>query len=47
MGKTTTKSASEAADALGYMALAGWDKDQMKKKQYTPYCDCLKLVIWI
>jgi len=27
MGKTTTKSASEAADALGYMALAGWDKD--------------------
>jgi len=31
MGKTTTKSASEAADALGYMALAGWDKDQMKE----------------
>ncbi len=31
MGKTTTKSASEAADALGYMALASWDKDQMKE----------------
>ena len=31
MGKTTTKSASEAADALGYMALAGWNKDQMKE----------------
>lgn len=25
MGRTTTKSASEAADAMGYMALAGWD----------------------
>ena len=31
MGKTTTKSASEAADALGYMALAGWDKEKMEK----------------
>ncbi len=31
MGKNTTKSASEAADALGYMALAGWNKDQMKE----------------
>lgn len=31
MGKTTTKSASEAADAFGYMALAGWNKDQMKE----------------
>ncbi len=31
MGKTTTKSASEAADALGYMALAGWDKEIMQK----------------
>ena len=31
MGKTTTKSASEAADAFGFMALAGWDKDQMKE----------------
>ena len=31
MGRTTTKSASEAADAFGYMALAGWDKDQMKE----------------
>ena len=31
MGKTTTKSASEAADAFGYMALAGWNKDQMQK----------------
>lgn len=25
MGKATTKTASEAADALGYMMLAGWD----------------------
>lgn len=25
MGKATTKSAAEAADAMGYMALAGWD----------------------
>lgn len=31
MGRTTTKSASEAADALGYMALAGWDMDTMLK----------------
>ena len=31
MGRTTTKSASEAADAFGYMALAGWNKDQMKE----------------
>ena len=31
MGKTTTKSASEAADAFGFMALAGWNKDQMKE----------------
>ncbi len=31
MGRTTTKSASEAADALGYMALAGWDTDTMLK----------------
>ncbi|AIF45436.1 phage tail tape measure protein [Virgibacillus sp. SK37] len=29
MGKNTSKSASEAADALGYMALAGWDTNQM------------------
>lgn len=29
MGKSTTKSASEAADAFGYMALAGWDTDTM------------------
>ena len=29
MGATTNKSASEAADALGYMALAGWDTQQM------------------
>lgn len=29
MGATTSKSASEAADALGYMALAGWDNQQM------------------
>jgi TP901 family phage tail tape measure protein len=28
-GATTSKSASEAADALGYMALAGWDTQQM------------------
>ena len=27
-GETTAFSASEAADALGYMALAGWDADQ-------------------
>src|SRR5699024_8462974 len=29
MGATTNKSASEAADAMGYMALAGWDTEQM------------------
>ena len=29
MGATTSFSASEAADALGYMALAGWDTQQM------------------
>lgn len=29
MGRTTTKSASEAADAMGYMALAGWDSDKI------------------
>lgn len=29
MGATTNKSASEAADALSYMALAGWDTQQM------------------
>lgn len=29
MGATTKYSASESADALGYMALAGWDADQM------------------
>lgn len=29
MGATTRYSASEAADALGYMALAGWDTTQM------------------
>lgn len=29
MGAATSKSASESADALGYMALAGWDTDQM------------------
>lgn len=28
MGRDTAFSASEAADALGYMALAGWDADQ-------------------
>lgn len=28
MGATTTFSASQAADALGYMALAGWDAEQ-------------------
>lgn len=28
-GATTSKSAKEAADALGYMALAGWDTQQM------------------
>lgn len=26
-GRTTTKTAAEAADALGYMALAGWDAE--------------------
>ena len=29
MGSTTKYSASEAADAMSYMALAGWDADQM------------------
>lgn len=29
LGAATTFSASEAADALGYMALAGWDTQQM------------------
>ena len=29
MGANTSKSASESADALGYMALAGWNTDQM------------------
>ncbi|MGN8647882.1 phage tail tape measure protein [Gracilibacillus sp. HCP3S3_G5_1] len=29
LGATTSKSSSEAADALGYMALAGWDTTQM------------------
>ena len=29
MGESTSKSASESADALGYMALAGWDTQQM------------------
>lgn len=29
MGATTRYSASEAADALGYMALAGWDAEMM------------------
>lgn len=28
MGETTAFSATEAADALGYMALAGWDSEQ-------------------
>ena len=28
-GANTSKSASEAADALGYMALAGWDTEEM------------------
>lgn len=28
-GATTSKSASEAADALGYMTLAGWDTQEM------------------
>ena len=29
MGASTSKSASEAADAMSYMALAGWDVEQM------------------
>lgn len=29
MGANTSKSAAESADALGYMALAGWDTTQM------------------
>lgn len=29
MGEKTSKSAKESADALGYMALAGWDTQQM------------------
>ena len=28
MGAKTTKTATEAAEALGYMALAGWDTQQ-------------------
>ena len=28
MGATTTKTATEAAEAMGYMALAGWDVEQ-------------------
>ena len=28
-GATTSKTATEAADALGYMSLAGWDTEQM------------------
>ena len=31
MGKATSKSATEAADAMGYMALAGWDVKQMQE----------------
>ncbi|WP_018934598.1 phage tail tape measure protein, partial [Gracilibacillus lacisalsi] len=29
LGATTSKSASEAADGLGYMALAGWETEEM------------------
>lgn len=29
MGATTSKTAAQSADALGYMALAGWDTQQM------------------
>lgn len=29
MGQTTSKTATEAADALGYMALAGWTNEEM------------------
>lgn len=29
MGRTTSKSAKDAADAFGYMALAGWDTQKM------------------
>lgn len=29
MGASTSKSAKESADALGYMSLAGWDTQQM------------------
>ena len=29
MGKSTSKSATQAADALGYMALAGWNTNEM------------------
>lgn len=29
MGRTTSKSAKDAADAFGYMALAGWDTEKM------------------
>lgn len=29
MGASTSKSATQAADAMGYMALAGWDTQQM------------------
>lgn len=29
MGKTTSKTATEAADAMSYMALAGWDSTQI------------------
>lgn len=30
MGRSTTKSASEAADAMGFMALAGWDQQKIE-----------------
>ena len=31
MGKTTSKSATEAADAMGYMALASWDVNEIQE----------------
>lgn len=39
MGATTQFSASEAAEAMGYMALAGWDTDQV----YSSLPDVLNL----
>ena len=38
MGATTKFSASEAADAMGYMAMAGWDAQEMLSGMVFPAC---------